>query len=197
MDRERLETQLGFAMEVEQLKQVFRQSLLLGDRRPENDAEHSWHICLMAILLIEHADEDIDLLKVLKMLLIHDLVEIDAGDTFAYDEQANLDKEEREQRAADRLFNLLPEDQAVAYRALWDEFEDRQSAEARYAAALDRLQPLLLNYHTQGATWQKHGVVKAQVIERNKHIEEGAPALWEFASQLIDDAVERGILGAN
>ena len=197
MDRERVETQLGFAIEVEQLKQVFRQSLLLGDRRPENDAEHSWHICLMAILLVEHADEDIDLLKVLKMLLIHDLVEIDAGDTFAYDEQANLDKEEREQRAADRLFNLLPEDQAVAYRALWDEFEDRQSAEARYAAALDRLQPLLLNYYTQGAAWQKHGVVKAQVIERNKHIEEGAPALWEFARQLIDDAVERGILGAN
>ena len=196
MDRERLATQLSFAMEVEQLKQVFRQSLLLGDRRRENDAEHSWHICLMAMLLVEHAAEEVDVLKVLKMLLIHDVVEIDAGDTFIYDAQANLDKEEREQRAAERLFNLLPEDQAVAYRALWDEFEERHSAEARYAAALDRLQPLLLNYHTQGAAWQKHGVVKAQVIERNKHIADGAPALWEFARQLIDDAVAQGILAA-
>ena len=120
MDRERLATQLSFAMEVEQLKQVFRQSLLLGDRRRENDAEHSWHICLMAMLLVEHAAEEVDVLKVLKMLLIHDVVEIDAGDTFTYDAQANLDKEEREQRAAERLFNLLPEDQALAYRALWD-----------------------------------------------------------------------------
>ena len=147
-------------------------------------------------MLVEHAAEDVDVLKVLKMLLIHDVVEIDAGDTFTYDAQANLDKEEREQRAAERLFNLLPEDQAVAYRALWDEFEERHSAEARYAAALDRLQPLLLNYHTHGAAWQKHGVVKAQVIERNKHIADGAPALWEFARQLIDDAVAQGILAA-
>ena len=196
MDRARLATQLGFAMEVEQLKQVFRQSLLLGDRRRENDAEHSWHICLMAILLVEYAAAEVDILKVLKMLLIHDIVEIDAGDTFTYDTQANLDKEEREQRAAERLFNLLPEDQAMVYRALWDEFEERHSTEARYAAALDRLQPILLNYHTQGASWQKHGVVRAQVIERNKHIAEGAPALWEFARQLIDDAVAQGILAA-
>jgi putative hydrolase of HD superfamily len=155
---DRLETQLAFILETEKLKQVFRQTLLLGDRRPENDAEHSWHLSLMAVLLVEHASAMVDLLKVLKMLLIHDVVEIDAGDTFAYDEVANLDKEEREQKAADRLFGLLPTDQAGAMRALWDEFELRQSPEARYAAALDRLQPLLLNFHGEGAAWRRHGV---------------------------------------
>ena len=166
MDMERLETQLGFVLEVEQLKQVFRQTVLIGDRRPENDAEHSWHLSLMAILLVEHAAEEVDLMKVLEMLLIHDVVEIDAGDTFAYDEVGNRDKDEREQQAADRLFGLLPEDQATAYRALWDEFEERQSPEARYAAALDRLQPLLLNFHTEGAAWQKHGIKKEDLQEK-------------------------------
>ena len=195
MDMERLETQLGFVLEVEQLKQVFRQTVLIGDRRPENDAEHSWHLSLMAILLVEHAAEEVDLMKVLEMLLIHDVVEIDAGDTFAYDEVGNRDKDEREQQAADRLFGLLPEDQATAYRALWDEFEARQSPEARYAAALDRLQPLLLNFHTEGAAWQKHGIKKAQVMARNEHIGEGAPALWAYAQKLIDQAVAKGYMG--
>ena len=196
MAADRLSTQLNFILEVEQLKQVFRQTLLLGDRRPENDAEHSWHLSLMAVLLVEHASDEVDLLKVLKMLLIHDVVEIDAGDTFAYDVEGNQDKEEREQKAADRLFAILPENQANNMRALWDEFEERQSAEARYAAALDRLQPLMLNFHTEGAAWLKHGVSKAQVIERNKHIAEGAPALWAYASELIDEAVARGYLAA-
>ena len=195
MDMERLETQLGFVLEVEQLKQVFRQTVLIGDRRPENDAEHSWHLSLMAILLVEHAAEEVDMMKVLEMLLIHDVVEIDAGDTFAYDEVGNRDKDEREQQAADRLFGLLPEDQATAYRALWDEFEERQSPEARYAAALDRLQPLLLNFHTEGAAWQKHGIKKAQVMARNEHIGEGAPALWAYAQKLIDQAVAKGYMG--
>jgi len=194
VDSDRLETQLTFILEVEQLKQVFRQTLLIGDRRPENDAEHSWHLSMMAVLLVEHASAEIDLLKVLKMLLIHDVVEIDAGDTFAYDEVANQDKEDREQMAADRLFGLLSPDQAKVMRALWDEFERRQSAEARYAAALDRLQPLLLNYHTEGTAWRRHGVKKAQVVARNEHIGEGAPALWDYARKLIDQAVERGYL---
>ena len=194
MVTDRLTTQLGFVLEVEKLKQVFRQTLLLGDHRRENDAEHSWHLCLMAILLVEHAAADVDLLKVLKMLLIHDVVEIDAGDTFAYDVVGNEDKAQREQQAADRLFGLLPQDQAPVYRALWDEFEQRQSAEARYAAALDRLQPLLLNFYTDGAAWQRHEIKKAQVIARNEHIGEGAPALWEFARELIDAAVAKGIL---
>ena len=192
---ERLDAQLEFILEAEKLKQIFRQTLLPGDERRENDAEHSWHLSLMAILLIEHAREkDLDLLKVLKMLLIHDIVEIDAGDTFTYDEAANADKEEREQAAADRLFNLLPSEQAVELRALWDEFEARQTSEAKYAAALDRFQPLLLNFHTQGEAWRRHGVKKAQVIARNEHIAEGSPALWEYARKMIDGAVARGFL---
>ena len=190
----RLTTQLSFVLEVEKLKEIFRQTLLMGSHRRENDAEHSWHLCLMAILLVEHAAEDVDLLKVVKMLLIHDVVEIDAGDTFAYDVAGNADKADRENRAADRLFGLLPHDQALSYRALWDEFEQRETAEARFAAALDRLQPLLLNFYTDGATWQQHGITKAQVISRNEHIREGSPALWECARELIDAAVSKGIL---
>lgn len=192
-----LDEQLAFILEAEGLKQIFRQTLLPGDYRAENDAEHSWHLSLMAVLLSEHACEpSLDLLRVLKMLLIHDIVEIDAGDTFAYDEAANADKEQREQAAADRLFNLLPSPQDTDMRALWDEFEARQTPEARYAAALDRFQPLLLNFHTQGAAWRRHGVKKAQVIARNEHIGEGAPALWEYARKLIDEAVTRGYLEA-
>ena len=196
MEAQRLETQLDFILEVEQLKQIFRQTLLPGDKRRENDAEHSWHLSLMAILLVEHASAEVDLLRVLKMLLIHDVVEIDAGDTFVYDQAALEDKDEREQKAADRLFGLLPSDQATVLRALWDEFEARQSPEARYAAALDRLQPILLNFHTQGAAWRRHGICKAQVIARNEHIQEGAPALWTYVRKLIDEAVARGYLAA-
>ncbi|MGY8827553.1 MAG: HD domain-containing protein [Candidatus Latescibacterota bacterium] len=195
MATDRLEEQMAFILEVEGLKQIFRQTLLPGDKRPENDAEHSWHLSLMAIVLTEHARvPDLDLLQVLKMVLIHDVVEIDAGDTFAYDTVGNEDKEEREKAAADRLFNLLPEEQALELRALWDEFEERVTPEAQYAAALDRLQPLLLNFHTEGAAWRRHGVKKAQVIARNEHIGEGAPALWQYARKMIDKAVECGYL---
>ena len=194
MVTDRLATQIEFVLEVEKLKNVLRQTSLVGGHRRENDAEHSWHLCLMAILLVEHTAADVDLLKVVKMLLIHDVVEIDAGDTFAYDVVANADKTEREKLAADRLFGLLPRDQALIYRALWDEFEARETAEARYAAALDRLQPLLLNFHTDGAAWQRHGITKAQVIARNEHIREGSPALWEYARELIDAAVAKGFL---
>ena len=196
MEAQRLETQLDFILEVEQLKQIFRQTLLPGDKRRENDAEHSWHLSLMAILLVEHASAEVDLLRVLKMLLIHDVVEIDAGDTFVYDQVALEDKDEREQKAANRLFGLLPSDQTTVLRALWDEFEARQSPEARYAAALDRLQPILLKFHTQGAAWRRHGICKAQVIARNEHIQEGAPALWTYVRKLIDEAVARGYLAA-
>ena len=196
MSAARLQEQLSFIMEAEGLKQIFRQTVLPADGRAENDAEHSWHLSLMAILLIEHANvDDLDLLRVLKMLLIHDIVEIDAGDTFAYDEAGNRDKEEREQAAAERLFNLLPDKQAVELRALWDEFEARETGEARYAAALDRFQPILLNCYTEGAAWRKHGVKRAQVIARNEHIKEGIPALWDHALEMIDEAVASGHLG--
>jgi putative hydrolase of HD superfamily len=190
----RLAQQLAFIIEVDKLKQVFRRTLLTDRTRLENDAEHSWHIALMAVLLSEYANEDVDLIRVVKMLLIHDIVEIDAGDTFCYDEAGHVDKLEREQAAADRLFNLLPDDQATELRELWDEFEERQSAEARFAAALDRLQPLLHNFHTDGEAWQKHGVRSSQVLERNRHMAEGAEKLWDFAEQMIHDAVKQGML---
>jgi len=168
---------------------------LTDGSRKENDAEHSWHIALMAVLLSEHADrEGIDLKHVVIMLLVHDLVEIDAGDTFCYDEKGNADKSEREKKAADRIFNLLPPDQAAYFRSLWDEFESRRTAEARFAAAMDRFQPLLHNYHTCGGTWKEHGVRKKQVVSRNQPIENGSTTLWEYASQLIDDAVTKRYL---
>ena len=194
MNRDRLNRQIDFLLEIDQLKQVLRQSLLTGDRRRENDAEHSWHLCIMAVVLAEYAADEFDLLRTLKMLLIHDLVEIDAGDTFAYDTEAHADKEEREQKAAERIFKLLPSDQARELRDLWDEFELRQTPEARYAAALDRLQPLLLNFHTGGAGWRRHGIRKDQVIEYNRHMKDGAPALWTYARDMIERAVEEGIL---
>ncbi|MCG6908778.1 MAG: HD domain-containing protein [Deltaproteobacteria bacterium] len=192
---DRLKKQVQFILEIDKLKKIVRQSLLSDRSRKENDAEHSWHIALMAVLLSEHADKKgIDLKHVVTMLLVHDLVEIDAGDTFCYDEKGNVDKLEREIKAADRIFNLLPPDQAAYFRSLWDEFESRQTAEARFAAAMDRLEPLLLNYHTDGGTWKEHGVKKKQVVSRNQPIEKGSATLWEYASQLIEDAVAKGYM---
>ena len=180
---------------MDRLKQVFRRSRLTDDSRWENDAEHSWHLALMAVVLHEHAAAEVDLCKVLTMHLIHDLVEIDAGDTFAYDEEANVGKEEREAAAAERIFGLLPADQGDSLRRLWEEFEARETPEARYAAALDRLQPLILNYHMEGVTgWRRHGVRAPQVVDRNRHIAEGSPTLWEFARRLIADSVTEGKL---
>ena len=194
MGEDRLAHQLRFIVEVDELKHVLRQTLLPGDLRRENDSEHSWHLALMAVLLAEHAEGDVDPLRVVKMALIHDLVEIDAGDSFAYDEEAHADKEERERAGAERIFGLLPTDQAGEMRALWEEFEARESADSRFAAALDRLQPLLLNYASGGDTWRRHGVRKDQVVARNKHMAEGAPSLWEFAADLIERAVAEGKL---
>ena len=194
MRADRLSSQLRFIVEVDELKHVLRQTLLPRDHRRENDAEHSWHLALMAVILQEHAAVEVDITRVLTMHLIHDLVEIHAGDTFAYDEAGHEDKEKRERAAADRIFVLLPDDQGQEMRALWDEFEERVTPESRYAAALDRLQPLLLNYHTDGAAWVKHGIRHEQVVERNAHISEGAPGLWDFARRLIDDALTEGKL---
>ena len=194
-DPERLEKQLAFLVEVDKLKHIFRQTLLINGERHENDAEHSWHLALMAGLLVEYAAEPtLDLMRVMRMVIVHDLVEIDAGDTYCYDVEGNRDKAEREQRAAERIFGLLPPDQGKETRTLWDEFESQETPEAKYAAALDRLQPLLHNYYTGGRKWQEHGVRRPQVIERNRHIADGAPQLWEYARQLIDDAVARGML---
>lgn len=193
----RLQAQFRFLLEADKLKEIFRQSLCTQSRRNENDAEHSWHLTLLVIVLAEHSNvPDIDVLKVLKMLIIHDLVEIDAGDTFAYDTARMADQHEREARAADRIFGLLPPDQTAAFRALWDEFEARETAEARFAAAIDRLQPVLLNCATEGAAWNRNGVTADRVLARNQHIADGSNALWDYARTLIQTAVQSGHLPA-
>lgn len=195
MDLKRLNQQIAFIREVDKLKTIQRQTLLTDASRQENDAEHSWHLALMAMVLYEYAgNRTIDLLHVLRMVLIHDLVEIDAGDTYCYDEAGYKDKTQREATAAERIFNLLPPDQAVETRALWNEFEAAQSPEAKFANALDRLQPLMHNVFTHGQMWQKHGIVKSQVIGRNSKIADGAPDLWTFARDLIEKAVDKGHL---
>ena len=190
----RLRRQLEFIVEIDKLKRILRQTWLTDRSRRENDAEHSWHLALMAVLLSEHAPVALDVGRVIRMLLVHDLVEIDAGDTYCYDVRGNADKPEREQRAAARLFAMLPPDQSEAVRALWEEFEARLTPEARFAAALDRLQPIMHNYATGGVAWRDHGVRAPQVRAHNRHIEEGAAPLWKMASAMIEDAVRRGWL---
>ncbi len=194
MDADRIEQQIAFVTEIDKLKRVLRRTYLIDGKRRENDAEHSWHLAVMAVLLAEYAREEPDLLKVVKMLLLHDVVEIDAGDTFAYDEAGHADKSERERRAAERIFNLLPADLARDVFALWDEFEARETPEAKYAQALDRLQPILLNYGSGGMAWREHNISREQVVARNRHIEAGAPALWTYVRGLIDRAEKQGYL---
>ena len=191
----RLAQQIAFLVEADKLKRVLRRSSISGGQRLENSAEHSWHLALMALVLAEHAAAPgLDLLKVLRMLVVHDLVEIDAGDTFAYDEAARRSQKEREERAAERIFALLPGTQGAELRAAWDEFEARGSPEARFAASLDRLQPMLLNYVNGGSGWQRNGVRSVQVRDLNRSIDAGAPELWRYAAGLIEDAVRRGYL---
>jgi len=195
MGVQRLDKQIKFIIEIDKMKSVYRQTLLMNGERNENDAEHSWHLAIMAILLSEYAAEvDVDILRVLEMVVIHDIVEIDAGDTFCYDEESALDKADREKEGADRIFGMLPSEQASQFRALWEEFEKMSTGEARFAAALDRLQPLLHNYYTRGAVWRKHGVTVDKVLTGNKHIADGAPLLWEYAERLIRNAVENNYL---
>ena len=194
----RLERQIEFILEIDKLKKIIRQTFITGGERLENDAEHSWHLALMCFLFKEYAPvedgAEIDLARVLKMVLIHDLVEIDAGDTYCYDQEAARDKRLREEKAAERIFNLLPEDQAFELRQLWEEFEESATAEARYAAALDRLQPLLLNYHTQGRSWKMHGINMQQVLDRNSAIKETSPELWAYILKILNSARELGYL---
>lgn len=190
----RIQQQYAFLAECLKLVEIKRQTLLPASRRRENDAEHSWHLCLMTITLAEHSNVPVDLVRVLRMLVIHDLVEIDAGDTYAYDTAGMVGQAEREARAADRIFGLLPKDQGAELRACWEEFEARQTPEARFAAAIDRLQPVLLNILTDGEKWRENGVTRAKVIARNQHAREGAEAVWAHALAMLDDAVARGVL---
>ncbi|TVY02384.1 HD domain-containing protein [Cohnella terricola] len=195
MNNERLTGQIAFLVEIDKLKTVLRQTFLIDGSRRENSAEHSWHVSLMAVLMAEHADNPaLDLSRVVRMLLLHDLVEIDAGDTFAYDTLGYKDKEEREKAAARRLFGMLPPDQREEWTALWREFEDGETPEAKYAAALDRLQPVIHNHYTGGVSWRKNGIVKSQVLRRLQPVREVSETLWQFASDLLDQSVEQGIL---
>ena len=192
-DAGRLARQLAFLLEADRLKQVERQTAIIGGSRRENTAEHSWHLGLFALVLAEHADEPVDLARVVAMVLVHDLVEIDAGDTFAYDETGYETKAAREQAAADRLFGLLPDGQGGQLRALWEEHEAGDTADARFANALDRLQPVLLN-HAAGtdAPWVRHGITYEQIVRRNAVIADGSQALWAEAHDRIAEAVREG-----
>lgn len=194
MTTDRLTRQLGFVLELDKLKTILRQTLLTDSSRQENDAEHSWHVAMMAVLLAEYAPAGADPLKASRMLLFHDVVEIDAGDTFIHDDKGNEDKAVREQAAAERLYGMLPPDQKEELTSLWQEYEDRQTPTAQFADALDRLQPIMNNFATQGGTWKPHGVTADKVLRLIPRIADGAPALGEYAETLVAEAVRRGYL---
>ena len=185
MSDDRLARQIAFLVEADRLKTVLRRTPLTDDSRPENSAEHSWHLALAAMTLAEWAPPGIDLQRVLELVVVHDLVEIDAGDTFAYDVAANHSKAAREQAAADRIFGLLPEEQAVRVRGLWDEFEAQATAESRYANALDRLQALLQNMQAGGGSWAAYGITRTQVYARMRPVETALPEVWPFVESVI------------
>ena len=192
----RFRQQIEFILEIDKLKHVWRKTILMDQSRRENSAEHSWHIALTVMVLSEYArDADINFFHVMKILLIHDLVEIDAGDTYCHDEDGMKDQAARERLAADRIFNILPPDQARIFRDLWNEFEARKTPESRFANALDRVQPFLHNYFTGGKTWQENDIKSAQVKTRMQPVDDGAPVLWNYVNRLIEDAVGKGYLG--
>lgn len=189
---DRLKKQMEFILEVDKLKKIGRQTYISDATRKENDAEHSWHLALMAVLLAEHASEKVDVLKVMTMVLIHDIVEIDAGDTYAYDETGKTTQKDRENLAADRIFNILPKDQAEYMRGLWDEFEACESSEARFARTLDNAQPIMLNDATEGLAWREHEVMLSQVMGRNANTGKGSENIWEYVRDIIIKNVSKG-----
>ncbi len=189
MDEERLQKQIDFILESDKLKKIFRKTYLADGSRYENDAEHSWHLALMTILLSEYSNKSIDVLKVIKMVLIHDIVEIDAGDTYCYDDAANEDKVKREIAAAKRLFALLPFDQRKEFMDIWVEFEENKTAEANFANALDCFQPVNLNYASGGISWIENNIAYNQVIKRTSKIQDGSMQLWNYAKKIIDSAL--------
>lgn len=194
MGSDRLCDQVRFILEIDKLKGVLRRTYLVDGTRRENSAEHSWQVAVMAIVLAEHANEPVDAGRVARMLLVHDIVEVDAGDTFVYDTAGAESKAERERAAADRIFGLLPFDQRAELRALWEEFEAASTPDARFAAALDRMMPVLHNIHTGGRAWRENSVTADMVISRNSRMAEGSVALWEYLRGEIEGAVERGHL---
>jgi putative hydrolase of HD superfamily len=190
---ERLEKQLQFIIEIDKVKNIFRKSKLFDESRFENDAEHSWTICIMALLLQEYTNFSVNIEKVISILLIHDIVEIDAGDTFLYSEKRN-EAYKNEIKAAERIFGLLEKEQKEYFLELWKEFEERKTNEAKFAAIFDRLEPLMQNYIYEGYTWKKYNITYEMVIEKNKHIKEASEEIWEFVLRLLKKAVEKGYL---
>lgn len=191
---ERLKKQLEFSLEIDKEKNIVRQTHLSGHGRRENDAEHAWHMAVMAYLLREYANEEVDIARVMLMCLIHDIVEIDAGDTYAYDAEGRKTQKEREDRAKERIFSLLPDDQKAEMTALFDEFEEFQTAESRFAHAMDNLQPLLLNHSNGGSDWKEHGVSAAAVYERQKKTLLGSETLFEITDRIIRENIRKGSL---
>ena len=194
MLRENLLKQIDFIKEIDRLKYIQRKTKLFNSERHENDAEHSWHLAMMTIVLAEYSDQPIDVLKVVKMVLIHDIVEIDAGDTFIYDTVKDHNNTEQELAAAKRIFGLLPEEQATAFIAVWEEFEAGITAEAKFARSMDRFEPLLQNTSNKGGTWAEFDVDYEKVYEKKKAIEKGSSFIWSYAENLINESVEKGIL---
>jgi len=193
----RMQQQLQLVLELDRLKSILRRTRIqCADDRLENSAEHSWHVAMMALLMQEHANEPVDIERVLKMLLMHDVVEIDAGDTFVYDAAASAQQKEKEMAAAKRLFGMLPKEQEEELFALWCEFENTQTADAKFAKALDRLIPMMLNFNNQGIGWRENGVTRQQALTVNRRIDEGSHTLWEYAQQMIEQATENGWLKA-
>lgn len=190
----RLKMDIEFIIELDKMKSILRQTSLIDQSKRENDAEHSWHISVMAMVLSEYANEDIDVCKVMKMLLIHDLVEIYAGDTFCYDPEGNKDKKERELIAADKIFGMLEKDKGKELRSLWDEFEEMKTKEALFAASMDRLQPFINNYYSGGGTWKKFNVSKKEIYKRIAPLKESSEELWRFTESMIEDAFDKGYI---
>ena len=194
IENKKLQKQIEFAIEIDKMKQILRRNLIADGSKREDDAAHSWHLAVMAMLLEEYSAEKIDVNRVIKIALVHDLVEVYAGDTFAYDSKGYEDKEEREREAAAKLFGMLESEQGMQIRSLWDEFEEGETAEAKYANAIDRIQPLLLNYLTDGHTWKMGGVSSAQVYKRMDIIRTATPELWNIVEGVIKNSIEKGIL---
>ncbi|WP_034893367.1 HD domain-containing protein [Gillisia sp. Hel_I_29] len=194
MITEKLLKQIDFIKEIDKIKYIQRQTKLFNSDRRENDAEHSWHLAMMAIVLSGYSDYEIDLLKVIKMVLIHDVVEIDSGDIFIYDQNKNHENTEEELKAAERIFGILPKEQAEEFIKIWTEFEEGKSNEAKFARTMDRLEPLLQNASNDGGTWKEFGVKYQAVYDKKKVIKNGSTELWKFAENLINTSVENGIL---
>ena len=194
MDAERLDKQLGFALEIDKEKNILRQTYLSGNGRRENDAEHAWHMAVMSYLLKEYSNEKIDIARVMIMCLIHDIVEIDAGDTFAYDDKGKESQREREEKAADRIFGILPDDQRDELRAIFEEFEAQETPEAKFARAMDNIQPLMLNDSNDGSSWKEHNVRAEQVMKRQERTRPGSEVLYQKSMELVKKNKEQGKL---